>query len=313
MDISNNSSSVARSCWKKFYWRYNQKLTPIKQSSALSLGSAVHEAFDLFYKKVPKETIISELRKSFDEEIAQASPDEAEPLTINRYIAMGMFLSFPYFDTEFEVVESEKEFRVKLMRGVHFIGRVDGLVKKNGTWWLRELKTTGQTLRQFNQRIDTASQGTAYVWAMRQLGYDVKGIMYDYIKKPLLRKRVSEDQFEFGSRIVGDYRDRKDFYYGQIFSYRSEQEINEWYKDACSLSRDMVGKRRSQRYYRNTSDCYAYNYECPYKKICFEEKPDSLTLQLYFRKNGKQINEMGGTDDEKSNTQKPKSAGARRC
>ena len=204
MEISNNSSSIARTCWKQFDWRYNQKLTPIKQSPALSLGRSVHEAFDLHYKGKQKVDILTHIKKSFDEEIATLSPEDSEGLTIQKFTSLGMFSHFPYFSIQFDEIKSEMEFRIKLMRGVWFNGRVDGVVKKDGMWWLRELKTTGQTIRQFNQRVSTASQGTAYVWAMRKMGYDVKGIMYDYIKKPLLRKRVNENQFDFGSRILED-------------------------------------------------------------------------------------------------------------
>ena len=296
MDISNNSSSVARSCWKKFYWRYNQKLTPIRQSAALNLGRSIHEAFDLFYTGTSIQDVLVHIKKEFDDELAQALPEDSEGLVIQKFTALGMFANFPYFNTHFDEIKSEMEFRIKLMRGVWFNGRVDGLVKKDGLWWLRELKTTGQTQRQFNQRIATASQGTAYVWAMKKLGYDVKGIMYDYIKKPLLRKRVSENQYDFGSRVLTDYRKKQDFYYGQIYSYRTQQDIDLWEQDAISLAREMMGKRRSLRYYRNTQACYNFNSECPYKKICFEETPDSLTLQLYFKKNGKPI---GGLSDDR--------------
>lgn len=296
MNISNNSSSVARSCWKKFYWRYQEKLTPIKQAPALTLGKAIHEAFDLYYKGKSSSDVLVHIKKSFDNEIQNASPEESEHLVIAKFTALGMFAHYPYLSTsQFDKIESEKEFKVKLMRGVWFVGRVDGLVKKDGKWWLRELKTTSQTQRQFNQRVSTSSQGTAYVWAMKKLGYDIKGIMYDFIKKPLLRKRVCEDQFEFGSRILSDYKKKPDFYYGQIFSYRSQHEIDLWEQDAESVARDMIGRRRSRRYYRNTNSCYSYNFECPYKKICFEATPDNLMLQLYFRRDGKQINEKGET------------------
>lgn len=289
MELSNNSSSVARSCWKKYYWRYKQKLTPIKQSSALSLGKAIHKAFDLFYKNTPIKEVVIDLTKSFDDEIAQASPEESESLILSKYTALGMFSQCPFLGAKFDKIESEKEFRIPLYKGVYFVGRIDGLVKKNGDWWIRELKTTGQTQRQFNQRISTSSQGSAYVWAMKEKGYDIKGIMYDYIKKPMLRKRVNEDQYQFGTRIMMDYKERSDFYYGQIYSYRSDKDVATWKEDAISLAKEIRGKARTKRYYRNTGNCYNYNSECPYKKICFEDTPDSLMLQLYFKRNGKQI------------------------
>jgi len=300
MDISNNSSSVALSCWKKFYWRYDQKLTPIRQSAALTLGSAVHEAFDQFYKGKSKQDTLLYIKRAFDSEIEQLAPEEQENMTIMKYTALGMFGHFPYFNTVFEEQESEKEFRIKLCYGVYFTGRVDGLVKKDGVWWLRELKTTGQTLRQFHQRISLSSQAMAYIWAMRKLGYDVKGVMFDYIKKPLLRKKVCEDQYEFGTRILGDYKTRPDQYFGQIFSYHNDRTINEWEEDAISIAKDIQGKKRSKRYYRNTNNCYSYNSECPYKKICFDGKPDNLMLQLYYRRDGKEIHQEGGDNNDRN-------------
>jgi hypothetical protein len=295
MDISNNSSSVARSCWKKFYWRYNEKLTPIRQAPALTLGRVVHEAFDLYYKGTPVQEILVFIKKTFDEEISRSAPDESEYLVIQKFTALGMFGHCNFLDKDkFEKIESEKEFRMKLMPGVWFTGRLDGLVKTRGVWWVRELKTTSQSQRQFHQRCESSSQGTAYVWAMRKLGYDVKGIMYEFIKKPLLRKRVSEDQFEFGSRILGDYKKKPTFYFGQIYSYRNDIVVNEWEKDAISLAKEILRKKKSGEYYRNTNACFSYNSECPYKKICFEEKPDNLMLQLYFKKDGCAIDEKGG-------------------
>ena len=311
MDISNNSSSVARSCWKKFYWRYNEKLTPIRQSPALTLGRVVHEAFDLYYTGTPVQDVILHIKKTFDEEIDKAAPDESEYLVIQKFTALGMFAHCNFLDTKkFEEIQSEKEFRVKLIPGVYFTGRLDGLVKKRGLWWVRELKTTSQSQRQFHQRCATSSQGTAYVWAMKKLGYDVKGIMYDFIKKPLLRKRVCEDQFEYGSRILADYKNKPDFYFGQIFSYRNDLELRMWEEDAISLAKDIQAKAKSGRYYRNTSACYSYNSECPYKKICFEEQPDNLMLQLYFRRDGQAINEKGGIFYDGRNENEGEEAGA---
>jgi len=299
MDLSNNSSATAKQCWKKFNWRYNEKLTPIKQSSAITLGQIVHEAFDRHYKGEDDQSVLAYIKKTYDEEIASTSPDEQEHLTIGKYTAIGMFGHCPFLKSHFEEVLSEKEFRVKLSRGVYYKGRVDGLVKKDGMWWIRELKTTSQTQRQFGQRASISAQATGYVWALKQLGYDIKGVMYDFIKKPLLRKRVSEDQFEFGARILSDYKLKQEFYYSQIMSYRTDREIKMWEEDAVSLAKEIASKKRTGRYYRDTSACYTFNQECPYKKICFDEKPDSLMLQLYFKRDGKQILEEGGEEDER--------------
>ena len=298
MHLSNNSSSVARSCWKKYYWRYVAKLTPIRQSSSVTLGKVVHEAFDLHYKNTPRTDIIKYITSTFDDEINAVSPEEQEKIVVNKYTALGMYSNCPQLQNtqQFEAVESEKEFSVPLVRGnryderVDYEGRVDGIVKKHGKWWLRELKTTGQTQRIFEQRIASSSQGTGYVWAMRKLGFPVVGIMYDYVKRPLLRKRVMEDQFSFGNRILADYSVKPEMYFKQMYSYRSDQEIKLWEEDTVNIIKELRKKKKNTAtFYRNTDSCYNYNWECDYKKICFEAKPDPLTLQLYFQHDGKPI------------------------
>jgi len=287
--LSHNKSCVARSCWKKYDWRYNQKLTPIRKSTALTLGSSIHNAFDMYYNGFSVADVVKALVDSYDTEIANVGVEEQEDLIIARYTAIGMFAHFPFKDlSNFEEIQSEKKFSVKLgnLRGVRFEGRTDGLVKKDGKWWVRELKTTGLNLRQFNQRINTSNQSTGYMYAMRKMGYDVVGTLYDYIKKPLLRKRVTENMHDFAKRIMADYQTKPDMYYGQIFSWRNQTEMDIWERDMVSLIRDM---RWRKEYPRNTDNCYMYNWECDYKKICFEEQPDPLMVKLYFRHEGKEV------------------------
>jgi len=281
---------------KKYYWRYCQGLTPIKQSSSVTLGKVVHEAFDLHYKQTPQEKIIKYIVSTFDDELATTSPEESEKIVVSKYTALGMYSHYPYKSTnQFDEVQSEKSFSVPFLRGNRYCqkmtyeGRVDGLVKKRGLWWLRELKTTSQTSRIFEQRINSSSQGTGYVWAMQKLGYPVVGIMYDYIKRPLLRKRVCEDQFDFGNRILKDYEARPELYFNQIYSYRNKQEIKLWEEDTRNVGKEIRRKIRDKTFYRNTDSCYNYNYECDYKKICFEATLDPLMLQLYFRRDGQPI------------------------
>ena len=287
--ISNNKSGIARNCWKKFDWRYNKLLTPIHKTTTLTLGSAVHNAFDMYYNGFSVDEIVKTISDSFEADIATVGIEEQEDLIVARFTAIAMFVHFPFKDlSNFEEIQSEKKFSVKLgkLRGVRFEGRTDGLVKKDGKWWVRELKTTGLNQRQFSSRISTSNQSSAYMYAMRQLGYPVVGTLYDYIKKPLLRKRVSENAMDFGKRILMDYQTKPEMYYDQIYSWRNDVEMKIWEDDMVALVQDM---RRRKVFPRNTDGCYNYNSECPYKKICFEDKPDPLMLRLYFRRDGKEI------------------------
>jgi len=285
LEISHNSMSIAKSCWRKYYWTYHEGLKPTHSSSALSLGQTIHEAFDMFYKGFSSSEVTQYIIDKFDTDIANCSPNDVEDLVIARYTAIGMFSYFPTKDlTDFDKIESEQEFDVPVARGVRLVGKVDGLVEKDGVRWVRELKTTGLHFPQFEKKSRISAQATAYTYAMNKLGKPTTGIIYDYIKKPLLRKRQDEDMNDFGKRIMKDYRERPGMYYRRHYVYRTEQEIKMFEEDMFALVADVKEKRDKKDFYRNTDGCYNFNSECPFYKICHTPNPDPLTLKLYFTK-----------------------------
>lgn len=295
LEISHHSSSIARGCWKKYYWHYLEGLKPIQKTHALILGKIIHKAFELYYTGGTDAECIQYIKEAYEEELTKTELVDQEDLIVSKYIALGMWSFYPYKDlSEFTDCVSEKEFKVVLARkrGVRFVGRIDGLIKKDGLWWVREFKTTGLTPRQFRGRCNTSSQATGYVYACRKLGFDVQGILYDCIKKPLLRKRVGETAQNFGQRIMVDYledakkkeEDRKA--YTRHYEYRSNTQMNHWIKDMGDLADDIRTREKTNKWYRNLDNCWKYNRLCSYAKVCFMEHPDSLTLQLYYEQTG---------------------------
>jgi hypothetical protein len=285
LEISHNSTSIAKNCWKKFYWRYIEGLTPISKPVAFSLGSVIHDAFDLHYKGFPTNEVTEYINKTFDELIANVSPDEAENLVVAKYTALGMWMNYPTKDlNEFTDVQAEKSFEVLLSPGVMLVGRVDGLLTYKDRRWIRELKTTGMHFSQFERRSRISSQATTYVYAMNKLGEDVAGVIYDYIKKPLLRKNMKEDMHDFGRRIMRDYRERPGIYYRRHLVYRNPVELEQFEYDLKNVVKDIQRKKRYGGFYRSSDSCFNYNVECPYFKICHQDKPDPLTVKLYYNK-----------------------------
>lgn len=286
LKISHSSASMARSCPKKYWWHYIKGLIPIRKSNALALGSVVHEAFDMYYNKFPNQEVVKYIIDTMNDQIANVTPDEQEDLTIAKYTALGMWEYFPNKNlAEWDEYRSEKEFEVRLgnMRNVKFVGRSDRLLKKDGKWWIGELKTSGLPFSSFQNRAQVSDQVTAYVYAWQQLGVPVQGVIFDFIKKPLLRKHVKDTASDFAKRILEDYRTRPDFYFARHYEYRSATDVSIWLEDIKSQVKEIrdiwKGKVR-----RNPDNCWNYNAECPYKKICFQEKADTLTVSLYFTK-----------------------------
>jgi len=282
-ELSYNKASIYRTCPKKYFWHYVEHLEPVLKLPSLSLGSILHEAFDMFFKGASDQDTYKHIAKRFDEEISKQEVSDQEELLIGKYTAMGMWFNYPYKNVHYDHVASEEEFSVPLCEGWHFVGKVDGRVSQFGKWWVRELKTTTLSERQFESRCRTSAQGTGYVFGLSK--YDIKGILYEYIRKPILRKGVRESADMLGRRIQADYRARPKFYYNNHLSYRTPFDIQQFKYDTCMQIHAMEEAMETGQYYRNMDACWTFGSECPYAKICFAEVPDQLTMDLYFTKN----------------------------
>lgn len=282
LEISHNSCSIARACPMKYKWHYIDKLIPIKKPNAMALGSIVHEAFDMFYNGFSVDDVTKYITNVMDDQIAKASLPEQEDLIIIKYTALGMWINFPFKGlSEFKEIKSEEEFAVPMGDDVSFRGRSDRLVLKDSNWWIGELKTTGLSFHQFKNRMSTSDQVTAYVNCWRKLKYPVKGCMFDFIKKPLLRKGMNETCSDFAHRVAYDYKSRPKEYFGRHYEYRNDHVLKLWEEDTLKII-ELIKGIWAGNVYRNTDACWIYNQECPYLKICFSEVPDPLTLQLYY-------------------------------
>lgn len=249
------------------------------------MGGILHKGFDLFYKGMGDQDVYQFIADRFTEELNRQEVSDQEDILVNKYTALGMWHNYPHKNLkEYDNIVSEEEFRVPLAQDINLIGKVDGRISQFGNWWVRELKTTGLSMRQFEGRCQTSGQGTGYVYGLIKQGYPIKGIMYEYIMKPRLRKGVKESADDFGRRIMRDYKDRPKMYFNRHLSYRTPVDLELFQKDMIELAHDITNTINTTDFYRNVDQCWNYNTECPYAKICFAKEPDPLTLELYFEK-----------------------------
>lgn len=287
MHISVSSTAMARTCWKKYYFRHELHLRPIATSSNLEQGRIVHEAFDMYYKGRPQDEITKYIIDTYNFSLSKAEYVDQEAIEISKYTALGMWLGYPHATrTDYSVVGSEREFEVPLCRGVILRGKIDRTLQKQNCIWVGETKLTGESEPAFRQRIENSYQATAYVYAMQKEGYSASGVIYDCIKKPQLRKGRTETCSQFCRRIAYDYKQRPEHYYYTYPTYRSPDQVRWFLEDMKSLSRDIALKKKSGLWYRNPDACYSYGTECEYKNICYADVPDPLIVGLYYKKGG---------------------------
>jgi hypothetical protein len=289
LEVSNTSLNKFNTCQKKWYWDYIAGLKPRYRASNLTLGKTVHEAFDMFYKGKPLQEIINHIDKTYKEEMGKQALEDQEPLYLDGKIALGMFLNYPYKNLKFDEIESEVEFRVKLGKGIEFVGRVDGRVLHLNKRWVREVKTTGEDKIQFEKKMATSAQNTGYVFGVREhTGENIHGVICDYLRKPRLQKRQTETMQEFGQRIYQDYCDKKKekMYFHRVFTYRTENDLKRWKEDVFTTCKHLRKCMKDNEYSRNTSACWMYRTECPYYRICFQDTIDPLLIDLFYEQKG---------------------------
>jgi len=291
MEISHTSMSIAKGCWKKYYWSYIQRLSPIRKPSSLVLGTIVHKCFELHYRGASENDIHKAMLEAFKEEKAKADINDQEDLEVAQATAYGMWMHYPYKNLgEFMEVEPEKEGEVDMF-GAKLRFRLDGLVKFEGQKWIREYKTTSLSLpKQFCGRIEQGTQPSIYVWGIRKMGIPVQGVMFEIIKKPLLRKRRSDTCSDYCLRIVDEYardaslpKNQRKMYL-RSFVYRSQKQMEQFETDVKSFLNELKRRLDTDDFGRNTDNCWNFNSQCPFYKICFMDHPDDITLRLNYVK-----------------------------
>ena len=287
LEISYSSLSLYCLCPKKYYWKYLESLTPRKTHAGLILGKTIHEAFDLYYKGSNMTDIVSYIDKTYRDIMGTLPSEEQEQCYLDSKTCLGMFLNFPFNQMVFDKVESERSFKIQLMKGVIYVGRIDGKVEETGHKWIREFKTTGEVKAMFENRASVSSQATGYVWAMTNIDLEpIVGVLYDGIRKPRLVKKMNEDMYEFGQRIYLDYCDekKKESYFYRYPTYRTTENIELWLEDTKLIAKDIKRARDKHEYPRNTGSCWVFNKECEYRRVCHERNPDPMVLDLLYEK-----------------------------
>jgi hypothetical protein len=189
--------------------------------------------------------------------------DMLESIEMGIELAKEYALWAPSVDNFEEVVEMEREVLVPLFADVAFVGRVDGLVRRNGgQLWLLEFKTT-KSLPSDDMWLEVDTQATAYCWAVSQMMQErVHGVIYTFVFKkmpktpePLKSGKLSTAKGKLSSTTARRYydaildneldpepyketlrmlRDRPSPFFRRIFTRRTTKEV-EWFDRAIRV------------------------------------------------------------------------------
>ena len=279
-DIHNSDRKSFKQCRRSYYFSNRSKLglEPNVPNKNLAFGNAIHRGLENYYLGGSE----IDATKAFEKRLNQFNLNDDDQFDLQQ-LGRGMiknFFAYAKLD-KMEVIAVEKDFsipievkdrpylektepefnigenKVLLHKGipVHCAGTVDLLVKNSkDEYWVIDHKTTGKMTNNLNF-LNTDEQITTYIWAMKKLGYNVKGFIYQELLKrvpspikPLKRKRLGRsysvsmstpvilDQFIVALMNAGEdlelYKDYLKYlsqnpnpFFRRTFAYRNEHEL----------------------------------------------------------------------------------------
>jgi hypothetical protein len=203
--------SDAKTCLKRYYYRYHLRLRKVQEPTPLRIGRAVHIGLEDGHLDR-----VSEIYASFPEWCL--SPDEQRTWAIERAKVRALLTAYYDYwsDDALETYDTELKFEFGLPnpRGKHEMskwrvaGKIDKIVKlPDGRLAVMEHKTSGEDVglhSDYWRRLRIDQQISLYMLAARASGYDVETVLYDVIRKPTIRPKKTPVLDEDGLKILLD-------------------------------------------------------------------------------------------------------------
>lgn len=271
-----------RTCRRKFFWRYVMRLGLEGINPNLVFGSAVHDALADWY--CGKRTSMAKIAERYTKKLLEmtqqdtALQDQGDFDKWNQLLATfrGMMVGYSEVYAQdkkrWNVTREnvEREFFVDF-GDYAFAGKVDLIVSDKDGPLLVEHKTASQVGQSYIERLVLDTQIRSYVFgAVYGLGIKATRVLYDVVRKCMLRRKANESQASFDRRIADDYASRPDFYYFReklpvkrhsVDAFREElQQTHDEYVHIIT-TRDW---RDPRSWTINDGACIDYQRLCPF-------------------------------------------------
>lgn len=220
------------------YLRYELGLARERVGDALRFGSAFHRGLEARNNGRHIDDAVAVATDGYD-----TIPTWADPIQWQQERAQVAAL-LRYYDWRYSlddapVIAAERVFDLPLVnpltgrrsRTFRIGGKIDAICEYQGRQIVREYKTCGESIAPdsgYWLRLRQDPQVTMYVHAARELGYDVSGVLYDVVRKPTIRVKMTESIDDYYVRLCADIRERPDYYYQRREVPRIDADIAEF-------------------------------------------------------------------------------------
>jgi hypothetical protein len=196
-------------------------------------------------------------------------------------------------------------------RSFMLAGKVDGIVRIGGEYFVLEHKTAGQIDGDYLEKLWTDFQITIYAHYIEQtMGIPITGILYNVLVKAKLqqgkgeteeefqirraellaksktgkttaKRKLPESDEEFQQRLAEKYADPEIFHREMLYLSRDRFEVLR--AELWELTQAFLEAKRRGIFYQNTAFCFNYQRPCPYFALCRSNGNPNVIENFYQR------------------------------
>ena len=314
--LTYSALNTFRNCPRKYKNRYLDNLRPRERAEALSFGSVIHTAIELWYRSPDTESRLPDVLAYIDDAFENRVVDPN--LMVQWHLATAMIRGYAerYATEDFEVVEVEKEFVGEIRnpdtgrqsQTFRIAGKVDGIVRCHDGLYLLEHKTASNVDASYLDKLWTDTQIALYCYYLRELGYPIVGVIYNVLLKSRLKQGKGETQEEYEVRHAelaaknksgkstakrqmpetdDEFQDRLTEWYSRPeafhreFIYLSEDRLAMLQDEVWEITQQYLDARRRGKWLLNTSNCFSYQRPCEYLAYCQSGFNPNVADNLY--------------------------------
>ncbi len=314
--LTYSALNTFRNCPRKYKNRYLDNLRPRERAEALSFGSVIHAAIELWYRSPDSESRLPDVLAYIDDAFENRVVDLNQMVQWHLASAMIRGYAQRYATEEFEIVEVEKEFVGEIRnpdtgrqsQTFRIAGKVDGIVRCHDGLYLLEHKTASTVDASYLDKLWTDTQIALYCYYLRELGYPIVGVIYNVLLKSRLKqgkgetqeeyevrhaelaaknksgkstakRQMPETDDEFQARLTEWYSRPEAFH--REFIYLSEDRLAMLQDEVWEITQQYLDARRRGKWLLNTSNCFSYQRPCEYLAYCQSGFNPNVADNLY--------------------------------
>lgn len=213
--LTHSRRQTHRDCAYKDYLTYILGLRPIEEREPLRVGHWIHKGLDWISRGVAGLRVVHDIRAAYAEQNWGDEFDRA--IEVEKILALLWGYQLRWQNDPLEYFESELFFCQSIVNpdtgrptpNYSDAGLIDKIARSpwgpSGRLCVVEHKTTSDDIApdsDYWNRLRINTQISGYFLRAKQLGHDVKFILYDVIRKPGIRPKQVNDLDKDGKKIV---------------------------------------------------------------------------------------------------------------